>query len=312
MLEKLPQPEAHHHEASKASALLLSIHDSLSEEPRVGPNVSASERGPSSTEVHQRDQGHGASQSLHIHNSVLKQQLKESLPSNAHAFNGDIDNRVDITRTLAHLAVQRLKSNKLHFVYFEDPGEPIEYRSTYLVPLISDIRKTPGCDLSATDLRARNKQSRFHFVYGILPSGPDFLWLYGLFISYGAFHLIAWNAHFPTTIERWMWRASGLIIVGNPALISGFFLLEMIDGSPSTDISSLSAVNVRWWQHIINVPKFVLKLFMMSLVIPCAVFILIAIPASRLYFGVEAFISLRDPGPRTYETVEWTQFWPHG
>ncbi|KAL7270260.1 hypothetical protein RUND412_007036 [Rhizina undulata] len=31
-----------------------------------------------------------------------------------------------------------------------------------------------------------------------------------LLIVYGAVHLTAWNAHFPTQTEQWMWRASSL------------------------------------------------------------------------------------------------------
>ena len=34
-------------------------------------------------------------------------------------------------------------------------------------------------------------------------------------------------------------------------------------------------------------------------------------PIGRLYFLIEAFISLRQESPRIYETVKWTNFWPH-
>jgi len=36
-----------------------------------------------------------------------------------------------------------------------------------------------------------------------------------------------------------------------------------------------------------------------------------SVVASKLYFPVEAFLSLRDPAPRTYETVKWIPYWPH-
>lgn len=38
----------------------------------------------------------------------------------------------------------------------------------------------------------------------------------------------------------------------------------------------------------------------------------LAVAASRMFFLVEAFISLRAPEPGIYETVQWTQFWPYG
>ena len=314
---KLVQPEAHHHEASKALALSLSTHHSLSEEPRVVFNVPASERGPSSTKAHKRDQGPGASQSLQIHNSVLKQQLKESLPSNAHAFNGDIDNRVDTTLTLAHLAVQRLKSNKVHFVYFEeDPGGPIEHRSTYFVPSIADFYETPGCDLSATDLRARNEHSRFHFMYAVLPSQPISSWVLILSTSYGAFHLVAWNAHFSTTIERWMWRASGLTTIGPLSLFISGCWPEYADNERTIVTTAATKVipqSSRSWP--VFIPYIIIIYFgllLVGLLLGLFVVSTIATFPSRLYFVVEALISLREPAPRTYETVEWTQFWPHG
>lgn len=36
---------------------------------------------------------------------------------------------------------------------------------------------------------------------------------------YGGLHLIAWSpSHFPTSIETWLWRASGLVMIAAPAL----------------------------------------------------------------------------------------------
>ncbi|KAJ7910798.1 hypothetical protein B0H13DRAFT_2485104 [Mycena leptocephala] len=45
---------------------------------------------------------------------------------------------------------------------------------------------------------------------------------------FGAIHCAAWNADFPTAVERWMWRSCSLLIAAIPAVILLFLVLSFI------------------------------------------------------------------------------------
>ena len=49
---------------------------------------------------------------------------------------------------------------------------------------------------------------------------------------FGALHLLAWNFHFPTTVELWFWRASSLFITGVPPLLPAIVNLLFLAFSP--------------------------------------------------------------------------------
>lgn len=121
------------------------------------------------------------------------------------------------------------------------------------------------------------------------------LWLTCL--AYGSIHLTAWNDHFPTVAEKWLWRASslyvgfcgGLWIVLNYITVSckrlNAFWDNWMDGGG------------RWWQNIIiGTPVFVCGL---SLVL------------ARIFIVVEAFVSIRELPAEAYVTPGWTQVFPH-
>ena len=211
------------------------------------------------------------------------------------------DQYADATLNLAQLALKRLKPLNMHFTYFTGPKNTIRHRSTYLLPFLADFRNNPGSELSSLKLRKRKSSSRFQFIFTLLPSDSwsMTIWAVLLFVSYAAFHLSAWNAHFPTTIEHWMWRGAGLGIVGVPVLLlSGallvvFVLFAMDEVSPG----------------VLETVGYVLVLLTIFMAFVADVLLPII---GRLYFLVEAFASLRDPGPGIYQTPEWTQFWPHG
>ena len=121
------------------------------------------------------------------------------------------------------------------------------------------------------------------------------LWLACL--VYGSIHLAAWNEHFPTTAEQWLWRSSsayiafcgGLWIVLNYVVLSygplNAFWERWMDGGG------------KWWQNvIIGVP-----------VITCGASLVFA----RAFIVIEAFISIRELPVDAYKTPSWTQVFPH-
>ena len=120
------------------------------------------------------------------------------------------------------------------------------------------------------------------------------LWLACL--AYGAIHLTAWNVHFPTVAEQWLWRSSSLYIgfCGGLWIILNYltqayqplnnFWDSWMDGGGT------------WWQNIIiGVP-----------VIICGLSLVFA----RAFVVVEAFVSIRELPVGAYETPTWTQVFP--
>lgn len=121
------------------------------------------------------------------------------------------------------------------------------------------------------------------------------LWLACL--AYGAVHLSAWNDHFPTVAEQWLWRSSSLYI----GFCGGLWIVL---NYLAQSISQLNAFwekwmdgGGRWWQNLlIGVP-----------VLVCGVSLILA----RAFIVVEAFISIRELPAAAYDTPIWTQVFPH-
>ena len=266
-------------------------------------NVGGRQVGPTSDKKGPKDMSSSA--------SLL--ESSESVPaSNGRLWGKDIsaginNEQADVAFALAQRSLQRLQSLNMHFTYFQNHGKAIWHRSTYLVPYLSDFSKNPGCNLSKPEIRPKISKSKPGLIYKLLPSQPFSIWVFLLFISYAGFHLSAWNAHFPTTIERWMWRGAGLSMIGFPVL---FFVV----GGPSVFPAMIFEGWKNWphWAKIVFGPIYGLALLIEGLGLVICTFILMLPAAGRLYFLVEAFLSLRDPGPRVYDTVQWTLYWPHG
>ena len=242
--------------------------------------------------------------------------VKEDRSQNKQAMRCVMKNDLTLQRstqiihTHVERAIRRLKANNQHLTYLISHENTVFYPSTYLVAKISDYKSNPGFDLVSQENFIRDEEKHeTEPLYKIMPTDKYglMLWILLLFISYGAFHLSAWNAHFPTTVERWFWRAAGLCIVGSlPLALLGtplsfpfIVLVDRIERSNSTRGKS--------WARIVGV------LFTQIIILICIVCFLpmFLAPVARLYFLIEAFISLRAPAPGTYETVQWTQFWPH-
>jgi hypothetical protein len=107
---------------------------------------------------------------------------------------------------------------------------------------------------------------------------------------YAGCHATAWSSHFPTYIERWIWRASCIILAAAIPILSSQAIVAtwILDRGPS-------------WAHT---PVLFWSFFLAGL---------IAVPyiLARLYIPVEAFIATRSLPLGAFDTVDWAQFWPH-
>ncbi len=67
-----------------------------------------------------------------------------------------------------------------------------------------------------------------------------FICLFGA--SFGAFHLLSWNAVFPTYVEQWLWRAAALVSIFSMLIFMQFEKVVLRCGGPLSLISLASPV----------------------------------------------------------------------
>ena len=182
---------------------------------------------------------------------------------------------------LAAAAMERYPAIREHHLFhshYDDQGQCLHFRSEEL--LVAHVQNWPWDDL------LRNVGG---LVVGMI------LWL-ACFV-YGAVHIAAWNDHFPSVAEKWLWRSSsayigfcgGLWVVLNYGAQAyrpfNAFWEKWMDGGG------------RWWQNIlISVP-----------VIVCGFSLILA----RAFIVIEAFVSIRELPAGAYDTPTWTQVFPH-
>jgi len=142
---------------------------------------------------------------------------------------------------------------------------------------------------------------------------------------YGAIHLLPWNAHFPTHLERIMWRTSGVIILASPTIIlfirlairpfmrpllraNGIRVFEEENVSlkrrPTMQEMSRSASSGRWVRLALQMYAW----FCLGVLLPV---LTLGYISARLFFIVESFASLRSLPVGAYQSVSWVGMIPH-
>lgn len=107
--------------------------------------------------------------------------------------------------------------------------------------------------------------------------------------AYGAWHCIAWNYHFPTNIEKILWRACGLAITAfNP------FIWIMVPAALAT---------------LLNIRTFVRLPALLAQVIYLVPWL--SYPPLRGFLILECLISLRKLPSSAFEDAQWTKYIPH-
>ena len=128
---------------------------------------------------------------------------------------------------------------------------------------------------------------------------------------YGGVHLTVWKGHFPTNLEKVMWIASALFIIGGPflAVSTKFFVWEQ----------QVAQERYRWWdidggvqlyRDLISRKKWV------RLVLFCFLSILLYLGSAlyyyaRMYLFLESFVSLRSLPLGSYTATPWISWIPH-
>lgn len=101
-------------------------------------------------------------------------------------------------------------------------------------------------------------------------------------LAYAGIHAAAWNAHFPSVVEENFWRASVCTVIFGSIWITSFIYLERGRSGITIKIVHLRAFLV-FGSYVI----------------------------ARMFLIVEAFISVRALPIGAYDTVQWSNAFPH-
>ena len=204
-----------------------------------------------------------------------------------------------IDKVFAHLdgankAIDYLCERNIHLPFRQALGEGIEVEDKFLVNNVSNIMVRGRFNNGV------NKMNTLLVKIVILVFA----------LLYCGSHLSAWNFHFPTVVEMWLWRGACFAMLCAPP----FFLHVQIMFNPYADYDTSADIDEGTWDGRSAMDKtrivfkygvFVLHLFLVTFIIKK--FFLF----SRLYLLVESLASLRSPANGTYTTVDWTEYLPH-
>ncbi|KAI4135952.1 MAG: hypothetical protein LQ341_005821 [Variospora aurantia] len=121
------------------------------------------------------------------------------------------------------------------------------------------------------------------------------LWLANF--GYGAIHAAAWNDHFPTTAEKWLWRSSAVYI----GFCGGLWIILNYMAQAYRPLNEfwekwMDGKKKAWQNALIGIP-----------VVLCGASLLFA----RAFLVIEAFVSVRELPASAYVTPAWSQVFPH-
>lgn len=130
------------------------------------------------------------------------------------------------------------------------------------------------------------------------------------YILFGGIHCAAWNFAFPSDAERLAWRIASCIMLGSIPIT--WFLtrivLIILEGHVSDTVryGTEEKVEVQillFWNHDKRIAIRGLEWIQITgaIVYACA----------RLYLLFESFFSLRALPVSAYDTVKWSNFFPH-
>ena len=163
---------------------------------------------------------------------------------------------------------------------------------------------------------------------------PLFLGFGIIGLAYGGLHCLAWNAPFPTDLERLFWRVSSVTVTSTGALIALAFtwvLSPPVIGREThkaldmfTDLGRkvLPVAGVEWApQKVIEILKsgrvsvrvvpFFVLLFLKVTFDAAIVALIIFYTLARIYLVVECFINIAHLPDGAYQMPQWSQYVPH-
>lgn len=149
----------------------------------------------------------------------------------------------------------------------------------------------------------------FNVVGSLASSKSRSLWVLAfLCLLYGGAHGAAWSTHFPTDLERLLWRMSSVTAAILVPLMMPFVLA--IDSRYENSWSAiLSGWRERKFGDMVGfrysgILYWVVQFGLLGVLFACYV-------AARAYLFAESFASSRSLAEGSYNTTVWEDFWPH-
>lgn len=141
-----------------------------------------------------------------------------------------------------------------------------------------------------------------------------------LSLLYGGSHAAAWNSHFPTPVERLLWRVAVVVIASPVFAITLWegekYLVRRINASSSPVVLWMKAVGrycfptkVRDGDDMSPSGRELVVMFV-KLVLFQAMPLLVYI-AARAFVAVESFVGVRSLPGGVYDLPRWLSLWPH-
>ena len=121
--------------------------------------------------------------------------------------------------------------------------------------------------------------------------------LWTLNFLYGGIHAAAWNNHFPTAAEKWLWRTSASYI----GFCGGLWIVL------NYSAIMYPPLNEFWERWMDGISSWFYLAVLGSVVFVCGLSFVFA----RGFILTEAFISIRNLDSAAYDTPDWTQIFPH-
>jgi hypothetical protein len=178
--------------------------------------------------------------------------------------------------------------------------------STFFSELPDDL--LPSVDRKAVPLRTRARmQGTSGYITGEDNSlGLAIVLATCLALLYGGAHAAAWNTHFPSSTEQLLWRVCS-ITVGTMILLSLLLILMISWLNELLEEAKVKELFHRVFNVFPEMLSDILMFFGMLFIAGAILFYVFA----RAFLVVEAFLSLRSLPKGSFETVPWSDYWPH-
>lgn len=127
-----------------------------------------------------------------------------------------------------------------------------------------------------------------------------------IILIYGACHAAAWNTHFPSTLECWLWRVSATVV----AVVPTYFIVFRYYATIGRSRAKFFYSPLRFPRKRISQEGEAL-LFLKRIEDLHYYLFLALVICSRVFLLVESFICLRRLPEGSFQTTVWDGYWPH-
>ncbi|ORY16123.1 hypothetical protein BCR34DRAFT_476852 [Clohesyomyces aquaticus] len=126
-------------------------------------------------------------------------------------------------------------------------------------------------------------------------------------LSYGAIHMAAWNAPFPSHIQQLLWRISSTSLAGFGILCLCPLVFEYIAAKMELEVTWRDESKRRRIKDVLSrFVAFLYLLYRLAGFLLCALYFF-----GRIYLFVECFVAIPNLPDSVYEVPAWSRYFPH-